>query len=132
SAVALTAVETLYVSRSVFDELRQRHPDVERFLTRLLDDRLQRVNTRLTEALFVPADQRVLRRVAELAEGFAGGEIPLTQHDLSSLAGTTRPTVNRVLRAAEAAGALRLGRGRIEVVDLALLGRLARRKTPTR
>ena len=37
--------------------------------------------------------------------GFAGAEIPLTQHDLASLAGTTRPTVNRVLRVAETAGA---------------------------
>jgi CRP-like cAMP-binding protein len=132
SAVSLTAVETLYISRAVFDELRGRYPAVERFLCSLLDDRLQRVNARLTEALFVPADQRVLRRVTELAAGFAGAEIPLTQHDLASLAGTTRPTVNRVLRVAETAGAVKLGRGRLEVLDAALLERLSRRKTPTR
>lgn len=131
SALALTAVETLYVSRAVFDELRARQPSVDRFLVVLLDDRLQRLNGRLTEALFVPADQRVLRRLAELACSFAGGEIPLTQHDLATLAGTTRPTVNRVLRAAGAAGAVKLGRGRIEVLDTALLEQLSRRRSLT-
>jgi CRP-like cAMP-binding protein len=131
SALALTAVETLYLSRVVFDELRRRRPEVDQFLVLLLDDRLQRLNARLTEVLFVSADQRVTRRLHELASGFGGKEIPLTQYDLATLAGTTRPTVNRVLRAAQAAGALQLGRGRIEVTDADLLERLSRRPSLT-
>ncbi len=132
SALALTAVETLYVSRAVFDELRDHQPSVDRFLVVLLDDRLQRLNDRLTEVLFVPADQRVLRRLSELAASFPDSEIPVTQHDLASLAGTTRPTVNRALRAAGSAGALKLGRGRIVVLDTGLLERLSRGRSPER
>ena len=51
--------------------------------------------------------------------------IPLTQEELAQLAGTTRPTANRVLRAAETAGVLKVARGRIEVLDAAAVARRA-------
>ena len=129
SAVALTPVETLYLSREIFDDLRRRHPSVDRFLATLFDDRMRRQSTLLIEALHVPAPKRVMRRIAALAEQFApesDGTIPLTQEDLASLAGTTRPTVNRVLREAEDAGAVRVTRGRLQVVDNEVLFQLAR------
>jgi CRP/FNR family transcriptional regulator, cyclic AMP receptor protein len=129
SAVALTPVETLYLSREIFDDLRRRHPSVDRFLATLFDDRMRRLSTLLIEALHVPAPKRVMRRIAALAEQFApesDGTIPLTQEDLASLAGTTRPTVNRVLREAEDAGAVRVTRGRLQVVDNEVLFQLAR------
>jgi len=52
--------------------------------------------------------------------------IPLTQEDIAQLAGTTRPTANRVIRAAEAAGMVRLGRGKVEIVDADGLRKRAR------
>jgi len=126
SAVALSSVDTLYVSRDGFDELRAQHPSVDRFLAMLFEDRMRRLSERLVEALFVPAPQRVLRRVAEVAAVFGGdGRIPLTQEDVAMLAGTTRPTVNRALRSAQDAGALRLARGVIEVLDVPAIARLA-------
>ena len=42
----------------------------------------------------------------------------LTQEDLAGLAGTTRPTVNAILRRLADGGLVSLGRGRIEVPDL--------------
>jgi len=126
TAFALTAVESLYLGRDAFDDLRARHPSVDRFLATLLEDRLRRVSERLTEALYVPAPERVLRRLLDAAESLGDRPVPLTQLDLASLAGTTRPTVNRILRSAEHAGAIVLHRGDIEVVDRVLLGRLAR------
>ena len=58
----------------------------------------------------------------KLAEIYADGgttvTVPFTQEDLAQLAGTTRPSANRVLRAGEAVGVVRMARGRIEVVDL--------------
>jgi CRP/FNR family cyclic AMP-dependent transcriptional regulator len=126
SAVALTPVETLYLSRETFDDLRRRHPPVDRFLATLFDDRLRRVTARLIEALYIPAPTRVMRRIAELAEMFEPDvAIPLTQEDLASLAGTTRPTVNRVLRRAEDAGAVSVTRGNLVVLDKGLVSRLA-------
>ena len=52
--------------------------------------------------------------------------IPLTQEQLAEMAGTSRATVNRVLRQAEEAGAVSLSRGRIRVTDRALLVKRAR------
>ncbi|MCY7374124.1 MAG: helix-turn-helix domain-containing protein [Spirochaetaceae bacterium] len=54
----------------------------------------------------------------------------MTQEDLATMAGTSRPTVNRVLRGMEDAGVLRLGRGRIEVLDVAALRQRATSSAP--
>lgn len=127
SAEALSPVETMYLSRSDFEELRKVDPSVDRFLAALFNDRLRTTSARLLEALYVPTPQRVLRRLSDVAEKFGDeGLIPLTQEDVATLAGTTRPTVNRTLRKAEEAGAVTLSRGRIRILDASVLAKLAR------
>ncbi len=84
----------------------------------LLTARVLRLTDQLVEALFVPAPRRVLRRVAEAAGMYGDGGIPLTQDEIASMAGCTRPTVNRALRSAEEAGLLDLARRRIRVLDV--------------
>jgi CRP-like cAMP-binding protein len=63
----------------------------------------------------------VLRRLRDLTELYDRGErpvvIPLRQDDLASLAGTTRPTANRVLRHLERDGVIALHRGQVHVLD---------------
>jgi CRP-like cAMP-binding protein len=82
------------------------------------------------EALFVPAEIRVVRRLVELGTVFGDGSpgtvIAMTQEDLATLAGTTRPTVNKVVKQAEQDGAISVGRGRIEIRDPTALRRRAR------
>lgn len=73
----------------------------------------------------MPADVRILRRLLELADAY-GDVVPLTQDDLSGLAGTTRATVNRVLRREERSGGLALARGRIVIQDREALARRTR------
>jgi len=135
TVVALERAETLALHRDQFAELRRQHPSVDAFLANVLAEEVHRLSTLLMEALFVPADIRVVRRVLALAETYADEdpdtdsgptEIPLTQEDLASLAGTSRATVNRVLGEREAEGALQLRRGRITVLDAELLARKAR------
>jgi CRP-like cAMP-binding protein len=134
SVVAMTPVETLALDRATFERLRGDHPAVERMLVTILSAHVRRLSDRLTEALYVPAETRVLLRLADLCELFGGGwaqtVIPLTQSQLATMAGTTRPTVNRALRVAQSKGAISLGRGRIDVVDPGVLRRLA--AAPTR
>jgi CRP-like cAMP-binding protein len=81
------------------------------------------------EALYLPVDVRVARRLARLAGLYAGdngsAEIRLTQDDLASMAGTTRATTNRVLQELAAKGVLSLSRGRIVVRDRIALDRAA-------
>ena len=112
--------ETLALHRDAFEALRRARPEVDRSLAVILAERLGRLNDLLMEAHYVDADVRVRRRLLELGEAF-DGTIPLTQEEIAQTAGTSRATVNRVLREEEAAGAVELGRGRTTVTDAAAL-----------
>jgi CRP-like cAMP-binding protein len=126
TVVALERVETLVLHRDQFAELRRQHPSVDAFLANVLAEEVRRLSGLLMEALFVPADTRVVRRLVALVETYADAEIPLTQEDLASLAGTSRATVNRVLGLAESDGAVERKRGRITIVDADRLAARAR------
>ena len=82
------------------------------------------------EALYDPADRRVVRRLAELAALYDDGAVPivigLRQDDLATMAGTTRSTTNRVLQQLVDAGVVGVHRGRLEVRDLDALRKRAR------
>ena len=127
---ALEPAETHSVYRDDFERFRREHPPVNDVLIGILADRLRRLSEQVVEAFYVPADQRVIRRVCELAEMYAHGDadtvVPLTQEEIAELAGTSRATVNRVLREAERNGAVELRRGRTAVLDLEGLARRAR------
>ncbi len=125
TAVALEPTETMAVDGAIFTELRGHYREVADTLVQVLTARVLRLNDRLVEALYVPADVRILRRLLDLVALY-GDVVPLTQDDLSDLAGTTRSTVNRVLRREERAGSLTLTRGKIEVQDREALGHRAR------
>lgn len=125
TAIALEPTETLVVDAATFASLRREQPVLSEVLVSVLAARVRQLNDRLLEALYIPVDTRLLRRVLEMADIY-GDVIPLTQEDLAGLAGATRATVNRVLRREEKAGALTLGRGRLIVVDRQRLARRAR------
>ena len=123
TVVALERCETLSLGRDEFERLRTAYPGVDRFLVDLLARRVDKLNTYLLEALFVPAERRVLRRLLELCELYpADGQgivIPVTQETLASLAGTTRPTANQVLRRLVASGIVTVSRSQIVVLNRA-------------
>jgi CRP-like cAMP-binding protein len=126
TVAALEEAETISVYRDDFDVMRTRYASVDRVLLRFLTNEVRMLNERLLEALYVPVEKRVRRRLVELSELY-GGEppvIPLTQETLAELAGTTRPTVNQVLRDEERRGSIELLRGKVRVLDA---GELARR-----
>ena len=110
------------------ERLRAKHPQISQVLIAFLAGALRRENELLLEALYVPADRRLLRRLAELAATYADadGVIALTQEELAQMAGTSRATVNRVLREEERRGTLELRRGRTVVLDGEALARRAR------
>ena len=79
---------------------------------------MRRLSRRVVEAYYVDAEARVRLRLVDLATTYGGDEpaapvtLPLTQEEIAGLAGTSRATVNRVLRQEEGRGTLALGRGR--------------------
>lgn len=128
---SLEAGETRSILRDDLEALRRSHPGVSDVLIAILVAEVRRLSQHLMEALYVPSDKRVLRRLVELSAVYGtgdGGEvaIPLKQEDLAGLAGTSRATVNRVLRDEEARGTVRLSRGRVTVTDAAALERRGR------
>ena len=130
TVAALEAGETYAVHRDDFTRLRQQYPSVNDVLARLLAARVRRMSVLLAETVSVPAERRVLRRLVELTtlygDGAPGTVVPLSQNELAGLAGTSRATVNRVLRAEAGRGTVELRRGRTTVVDPVLLAKHAR------
>src|SRR5262249_12246818 len=125
TVAALEAGETFAVHRDDFRRLRREHPSVDTVLIQVLGARLRRASELLVEALFVPAETRVLRRILELGDLYRSDVVPLTQEDVAGLAGTSRATVNRVLRAEATRGTVEVRRGRIVVRDADALARRA-------
>jgi CRP/FNR family cyclic AMP-dependent transcriptional regulator len=126
---ALEAAETRSVYRDDFARLQRTHPSVNAVLVRLLAEQVRRMDDRVVEAHYVDADKRVRRRLRELADVYGGGAgvtIPLTQENIAEMAGTSRATVNRVLREEERSGTLELQRGKTIVHDVEALGKRGR------
>jgi CRP/FNR family cyclic AMP-dependent transcriptional regulator len=118
--VALEPAETLSVHEIDFGRLRAERPETADVLIAMLASQVRRLSMHLAEALYVPADMRVRRRLLDMTEVYRDGEevtVPLTQEELASLAGTSRATVNRVLREEEEFGTIALARGRTRVID---------------
>jgi CRP-like cAMP-binding protein len=130
TAQALAPTETVAVAADDFTALRHEQPAVATSLLATLVERNRKLNGRLVEALYVPVEVRLIRRLLDIAERFGPKgdvcEVMLSQDDLAGLAGTTRETTNRILSSLATQGLLRLGRGRIELVDAATLSRKAR------
>ena len=123
---AIEPVETLVLQRAEFERLRRSYPSVDRLLVEYLAAQVRRLSERLTEALCIETRTRVLRRLLELHAVFDSGPVSVTQEEIATMAGTTRPTVNRVMQDLAEAGIVELGRGRFTVVDPAALARMAR------
>lgn len=127
---ALEPTETLSLTRATLDDMRRADPGVDRVLLEIVAARLQESTDQLMEVLFIPVETRVLRVLLRLAETFDNGTEPIVvrvrQEDIAAIAGTRRQTANRPLKAAESEGAIRVGRGRVEVLDRELLKHLAR------
>ncbi len=124
---ALEEAETFAVYRTEFERLRREHPSVDDVLFAFLAGELRRQNELLLEALYVPVERRLLRRLAELGRVYgADGVIQLTQEQLAEMTGATRPTVNKVLREEQERGTIELRRGKTVILDADALARRAR------
>lgn len=131
SVVALERAETASLTAQAFRHLRDSHPGVQELVLSLLARRVEELSGRLVEAMYSSLDERVHRRLVELATVYADGDsgssvcIPLTQDHLAELVGAARPSVNQVLQRLVAQQILELGRGRITVRDRKALARKA-------
>lgn len=128
SIEALERTRTRRLPTSDWLELRATHPELDEFVTGLVASYVIRLGERLTEALFVPAETRVVRQLLRLSrqmqtDGSPGATVRLTGQNLADLAGTSRQTVSEALstdRLLEI-GVDVVSRGRIAVPDIEAL-----------
>jgi CRP-like cAMP-binding protein len=135
TVIALERCETLSLRRDQFESLRTSYPGIDRFMVELLSERVDKLNRNWLEALYVPAERRVLRRLLDLCQLYADSDeqrivISVTQEMLANLAGTTRPTANQVLGRLAASQVVEVSRGQIVVVNRAELRRRAGHSAP--
>ncbi len=122
SVVALEALEAVTLSRADLNQLRDDGRVVQGFLIDVLTAQVLRLTRRVIDAEFAPASHRIVARLAEVARVYNDGVlpvvVPMTQASLAGMAGTTRPTVNKVLSGLAADGLIRITRGGVDVLDL--------------
>ncbi len=121
---ALEPTVTLALYRSDFEDVRRRHPAVDRFLVAALAERVIRTSELAVE-LMLPPEHRLWRRLARLADAYGDQPIRMSQVELAQGAGTVRETANRVLQIGVREGVLTIERGTIHVLDRAALARRA-------
>ena len=127
--IALEPCETLVVTSAQTEDIRRRIPEFDAMLVKALVEEVKRLSNSLLDALYVPVEKRLYRRLLELQDIYADDSpvatIPLTQDEIAQLVGTTRPTANHHLRIAAARGLVQVRRGAIEILDRPELQRLA-------
>ena len=96
-------------------------------ISEILGNRVTQLERRLSDTVFKTVPQRVATTMCLLAgegqrrplmRGVRGIQVQLTHEQVAALAGTSRETTTKVLNEYADQGLLRLGRGRITILDL--------------
>ena len=131
SVEALTDVELLAIAAGDMRGLLERNPEITAKLVVALTRRVRETNERVARQSFQTVPSRVAGVLSQLvaeagptAPGRDGVTIRMNQSDLAQLAGTSRESVSRFLAVLERAGVVRVGRGRVTVLETAAPARV--------
>ncbi|HXX09295.1 MAG TPA: Crp/Fnr family transcriptional regulator [Pseudolabrys sp.] len=105
SVSALRDCKLSFVSRSAFETIAAKNPEVYKHLLGLLASRLRDTDQVVAAGTFLPVKGRVARAMLDLAAAFGndvgGGRIvirqKLSQSDVAAMAGIARENVSRIL-----------------------------------
>jgi CRP-like cAMP-binding protein len=125
-AEALDETVVCVMSRSDVHRFLLSDPRIAARITEILGNRLVEMERRLSDSVFKSVPQRVAGTLATLAAqqrrygvGHRSPVVALTHEQIAALAGTSRETATKVLGDYAERGLIRLGRGRITVLDIA-------------
>ena len=123
SVETLTDSELLALPASDMRRVIGKHGEIAAKLITALTRRLRETNERVARQSFQTVPSRVAGVLAQLIaeeampEGRDGITVRMRQSDLAQLAGTSRESVSRFLATLERAGVVRVGRGRVTIVE---------------
>jgi CRP/FNR family transcriptional regulator len=121
----------LFLSRNGLVELLQAHPEIGVGVARVLASRLREVSSLAGDLSLRHVMARVAGVIGRLAGSGSGATLP-TRQELAAMVGTVREVATRALQELAKAGAIRLEpRGRVTIVDRAVLERLSGGALPT-
>lgn len=124
NVITLEWTETLELDRAILLELLRRYPDMALGLLKALSARLRHTNEDAEWLASLPVTERLLlqlRRLASWSSSPTSDGVrllpPMTQHELASLIGTSRESVNRALVRLREEKRVRLENGWIILLD---------------
>jgi len=127
TVTAMTETTMFALANRDFMDVLRGSPDAMRQLLALLARRIRLSTGHIEDLVFLDLHGRVAKLLLDQNELMGTPNvIELTQEDLASFVGATRVAVNRVLVDLERQGAVKLGRGQVDLVDLALLKKAIR------
>jgi CRP/FNR family transcriptional regulator, cyclic AMP receptor protein len=119
---AMTETMTFTLANKDFMDVLQHNTAAMRQLLALLARRIRRSTGHIEDLVFLDLPGRVAKCLIDQNELAGGdGRVQLTQEEIASFVGATRVAVNRVLVDLERRGALKLGRGHVNINDPELL-----------
>ncbi len=124
-AVAETAVRAWALPAAAFDALHRQDTAFRAYVAGAMEHGMEHLVALVEAVAFGALDARLAATL--LAHAGPAGEVPMTHQELAAELGTAREVVSRLLKELERHGWLRLGRGRVQILDAGPLRRLARR-----
>jgi CRP/FNR family transcriptional regulator, cyclic AMP receptor protein len=105
TVTALRECKLRFVSRAAFEAFADQEPEIYRYLTTLLAERLRDTDMLIAAGSFLPLKGRVARALLDLAHAFGknvgGNRIVIrqkvSQADLAAMAGIARENVSRIM-----------------------------------
>jgi CRP/FNR family transcriptional regulator len=116
------------IPKARFDEALQRSPVFRRFVFSSFAKRVSGFITLLEEVAFARMDCRLAQHLFDRAAD--DGVARCTHHTLAAEFGTAREVVSRMLKEFERKGWVKLGRGRIQIIDREALQRVTCCESP--
>lgn len=130
-ACAMGDAEVAILAATDFQRLVRTHPEALLALARLVCSRYRSALAWIEDANLRPLPARLARRVLALHSQAAReqrGGMRLSQDELAGHLGVSRQSVNRLLKAWERSGHVRLSYGGMEILDPAVLVEIGRSK----
>ncbi|PSS47636.1 Crp/Fnr family transcriptional regulator [Pseudomonas sp. BBP2017] len=130
-AQAEGSVRLLWIPQAALLSLLAQQPEHWRDFALLMSQKLRLVFVALEHQSLLAAAPRVAHRLLQIADGYGEMDncrrvLQLSQEQLALMLALSRQTTNQILKSLQQEGALRLGYGEIEILDLARLQTLAR------
>lgn len=115
-AVTVDETEILFIRPERAAALIREHPGWAEYIFKLYQERFEELLQVVTNVSFKKMDDRIMALLEEKARLFGTRVIPVTHQEIAGEIGSPREAVSRVLKKLEKEGAVRLFRGKIQLV----------------